>query len=418
MSARLVPAVFALAAAFPLQAQNALTPEQKEEVRREVRRIVAQERDSIREEIRAELAAGNSDDARQNASRDGTSPPADAAREGGGDAVFDPRAIATELGTAAATAPVDRDFQGSGVGTTTDFQLEFDKDKAVAAFLWARFSDPADAGGAIDKAISSVTRIRIWTPIDDSRNGFATFANLNGLSSGLGLKVSRSWRVTDVGFLQDLHRNATFRALCKRSGQDPDEGCDADTIYAVADNDRVMMADLQRFLREERGVQWQYSLSASAARSELEFLSPSLGKESDSKIGWGLSAGAAAAPSGRKQLYAFGAEYLREYKVPKAGIYCPPSNGSDPTRCVQGALGVPVQVTKKLLWGSLRGELAGVGYDLRITRDLVSHENAVDLPIYLLRNQKGLFSAGVRLGWTESEDFKAAIFISTPLTFP
>lgn len=312
-----------------------------------------------------------------------------------------------------ADAPLERDFAGIPAGTRAmDFDIEFDKDKAVAAFDWVR---SGQVEGGVDQAILATSKIRISAPINDEKKGFANFATLNALSSGISVKLGRSWRVSDVSFLHGLDRDPKFRELCRRSGQNPESSCDSEKIYLAAKSDGALRADLLGYARANYGWMQEYTIGIQGARATFDYIAPDLSSASVDRTGWGMTVAAAFHPPSRNHLFAVGADLQRLHRAGDVIIRCPPSNGTDPVTCVSGSDGPPTKVTRKLLWGEARGAVGPVAYSLRLTRDLESDETGVDLPIYLFRNAEGKLSGGVRLGWTSEQDFGAGIFISAPL---
>jgi hypothetical protein len=312
-----------------------------------------------------------------------------------------------------AEAPLKREFAGIPAGRREmEFDIEFDKDNAVAAFDWVQ---SGQVEGGADRAILATSNIRISAPIDDEENGFASFATLNALSSGFSVKLGRSWRVTDVGFLFGLNRDPKFRELCRRSGQDPESSCDSEKIYVAAESDGALRTDLTDYARANYGWMQEYTIGIQGARATFDYIAPDLSSASVDRNGWGMTVAAAFHAPGRNQLFAVGADLQRLHKAGDTIIRCPPSNSVGPVTCVSGADGPPSRVTRKLLWGEARGAVGPVAYSLRLTRDLELDETGVDLPIYFFRNAEGKLSGGVRLGWTSEQDFGAGIFISAPL---
>jgi hypothetical protein len=313
-------------------------------------------------------------------------------------------------------APVFRGFESLEQDEgKVEFDVVFDEKKAVAAFQWID-AGQIDFFGRDDRvAVLGTSTVKLSAPINDKESGFASFADLDSLASGLNLKLGYSWRVRNVRFLDGLHEDAGFNELCRLSGQDRNVGCDSDIIYAAAERDAALMEKLLDFEAKRLGWVKHYEVEVQAAKADFEYISSTLVADTVSKSGWGVTLKSGFQSPRGNFLFQVGGDYARQYRAGKSGIICPALSAA-PVVCVQGALSPPRQQDSRRLWVGLRGDVLGFAYDARITHDFVTDENAIDLPIYLVRNKAGTFSAGLRFGWTEQDDVTAAIFISKPFS--
>lgn len=308
------------------------------------------------------------------------------------------------------------------------FEIEAGKGAEKASFIWS-WRNSVDLGGT-DLAVIRNTGLRISAPISDKDKGFAEFATLDSLSSGLGFRLSKSWRVVNLSYLNSMHNNPALLALCTDARKvmpaawgDGVEGapgvveihCSTSLIEAARAYDPALGPRLEMIEDEMYGWTQEYSVAVEAARAGFAYVDPTTAtRGTEHHVGWGLSASVGFQSPSRKMLLGLGAEYQRVHEGADSGIVCPPGSGL-PVVCLQGPLGKPSEVVKKIVYGEVRGEAFDRVFSLRAMHDLDSGDNAVDMPIYLLRNSKGLLSAGLRFGWSEEDDFGASIFVSTPL---
>lgn len=305
------------------------------------------------------------------------------------------------------------------------FQIDITKDKTTASFSFTKYVDQESALVAAELSTPSqpspISTSRAWSatlsaPIDDTDNGVAHFATLDGLSGGLSATVSHTWHRSETGFLINLHQDKEWLALCEMSGQKLDD-CSLSDMQSAAGSDPKIAAALYSYAaRHFKGSQ-SYSITAKANREKFDYITPDARKRSERDVGYGIGASAYFITDSRKHLFGFGADYQRKMKSSSSGILCPVPSSQSPTRCLQGPLGAPKRNDYTILWGEYRSDLLGYPYSVRLSHDLDSNESGVDFPIFLFRKTDGPFSAGVRLGWTESEDFDIGVFISSPFSF-
>lgn len=313
-------------------------------------------------------------------------------------------------------APVSRGFESLGQDEgKVEFDVLFDDKKAVAAFKWVDAGQIDFFGRDNRMAVLGASTVTLSAPINDKENGFASFADLDSLATGLNLKLGYSWRVRNVRFVDGLHEDEDFKELCRLSGQDRNLGCDSEVIHGAAERDAALMEKLLDFEAKRLGWVKHYEVEVQAAHADYEYIASTLIADTVSKSGWGVTFKSGFQSPRGNFLFQVGGDYARQYKAGRSGIVCPASSAA-PVVCVQGALSPPKQKDSRRLWVGLRGDVLGFAYDARITHDFVTDENAIDVPIYLIRNKAGTFSAGLRLGWTEQDDVTAAIFISKPFS--
>jgi hypothetical protein len=171
------------------------------------------------------------------------------------------------------------------------------------------------------------------------------------------------------------------------------------------------LADFQskqfRWLRD-------YAFRIEVGRERFDYLTPALDAGSEHHVGWGVGATAAFVSPSRRWMYLLGVDYQKGREGADSAILCPPSGGTGVVTCVEGPVGPPSTVNRKLLSAEMRGNLGIVGYGLKAAHDFESDTTGVDLPIYLLRNAEGALTGGIRLGWSTEDDVVVGIFLSSP----
>jgi hypothetical protein len=51
---------------------------------------------------------------------------------------------------------------------------------------------------------------------------------------------------------------------------------------------------------------------------------------------------------------------------------------------------------------------------LKVVHDFKNDNWGVDVPLYLFPNDKGMFSGGLRFGWTDTDQLSAGVFVGVP----
>lgn len=420
--------VLALAmASFSSYAKDQFTPEQQAEIERlisiRIEQALEKERQKIREEILSSTSSKEAKDQveQERITQSQANPPqavqppiASGMLEGKG-----PPLEQSAFDGKRSRVPVDRAL---AVPTPT-FQLDFKQDKAQASFLIGRSVDGVSqeikntdqlGSGPEVRSRSTSWSLNLSAPLDDAENSRSNFATLDGFSPGLSASYTYAWHSSDTLFLWSLDENDDWQNLCKDFKPSPDE-CSYQRLLEQAETDNVLAEKLTSFSKKHLGSARSYALSAKANRAKFAYFDRNMQKQTDREIEWGVGASFYWTPSSRRHMFGFGADLLRKKEAGKQSIICPPAS-SLPTVCQQGALTPPKDQNRTIAWGEYRSDAWGFPFSLKVSHDLDSDENAFDLPIFLVRRADGLFSGGVRLGWTEEEDFDIGIFVSTPLT--
>lgn len=312
-------------------------------------------------------------------------------------------------------APIGRGFSGTNADDDVwRFDVSYDKDKAVAGIEWELSSQIQTPRHLQRHAVFNTAKVRITAPIGEE-DGFATFADLDGIASGFGIDANYSWRVSNIEPLWTLSRNPQYLDLCKRSGQSMGI-CSSTVIRRAALNDPDLRRDFEEFDKSIRGWMQTYSVGARGGQADFSYITQSLDKSKVGRTAWGAQASVTLVPPSRQMQIGFGLDYQKSYKAAKSRVICP-SSDAQPIFCVQGSYGPPTRETSRQVWVGVKRSSRHFAYQLRATYDVDARQYGVDMPIYLVRNSVGNLTAGIRLGWTEETDFTAAIFVSKPFEF-
>lgn len=168
---------------------------------------------------------------------------------------------------------------------------------------------------------------------------------------------------------------------------------------------------------------WAYGGEVSVGYLKHKYVDlASVTHASDTDAPWGAKV--YFAPVARPAaLLLFSLEHIQKQKDREEGVLCPASTGA-PVTCLRGALGAP-KGEQKLVWGAEFRRLfdipaaegatpliRSIGIAPQVQHDSRNNVTTLDLPIYLVPNDKSEFIGGVRLGWdTEHHDVVAGVFV-------
>lgn len=413
MIIKILALALALAAAsFDSYAKDEFTPEQQMEIEIMISIKIEQALAKEREKIREEVISPMSENGKDNQGQTGASGQSQAAKS----QILEPSPFEGKR----SMVPIERAL---AVPTPT-FQLDFKQDKAQASFLIGRSvdgsrqeitnADQLSSSGPDVRSKSTSWTLNLSAPIDDTENSRSNIATLDGFSSGLSASYTHAWHTSDTLFLWKLDENPDWEELCKDFKPSPD-ACSYQRLLEQAETDKDLADRLTAFSTENLGSARSYALTAKANRAKFSYFDQSLQKHTDREVEWGVGGSFYWTPSSRRHMFGIGADLLRKKEAGKQIIICPPSN-NQPVVCQQGSITPPKDKNRKIAWGEYRSDAWGFPFSLKVSHDLDSGDNSVDLPFFLVRRTDGLFSGGIRLGWAEEDDFDFGIFVSTPLT--
>jgi len=292
------------------------------------------------------------------------------------------------------------------------FQVSATTESSQAAI---KFSGNLSSNSGTDDASFSSWSATLSAPLSKS-DPFTNIATLDGLANSFSLALGFN-KFFVSGFKNPAdsegHVLPNVAEICALAGIKHNEPCDLGAVEAglkKSGHEDRYPEFLESFIGPDTR-KWTYGLKGTLGYQTYDFFqSGTLASQSDSKLPWSAGAYIGFIPPRTEAFLSAGAEFQRAYKPTKQKIECPVSTGPS-TECVNGSIGPPKTVNERLVYLEGRTELAGTAMDLKITHDFESGDNGVDLPIYLLRDDKGARSGGVRLGWTNTDHFAVGIFV-------
>lgn len=169
-------------------------------------------------------------------------------------------------------------------------------------------------------------------------------------------------------------------------------------------------------------LSWAYGLEGSVGYRKYSFLDPVAGvKGEKEKVPWGVKGFLSLLPRASLSSVTGALEYQRSWKEGDPIALCPPASATA-FSCPVGPGGAP-KLQEKLLSSleyrrqfQIGGDdafLKTAGFSAQFTYDWESDDWGVDVPIYLVPNDKGQMIGGLRFGYTSKDELVAGIFVGT-----
>jgi hypothetical protein len=310
-------------------------------------------------------------------------------------------------------------------------------------------SDKEEATISIGKKLGrSVYNLSLTTPVDKEKKQ-GTFANLDGLSDALRGKLTYVGQVSDPR-KWNTHRDlgaaqSACEAAATARGFSPAElkakladgslncddlsspGADADSLYrnpTSPDGKRAISRTLEpirkRYLKSSWGGQWVQTVRASlnVGTEEFSFLDPvTFAKSEGDETEWSASLGFASVNILERM--SIGVGYRREsvYEPSKKTTLCTATGVANQLECETANLGGPVRKEKDL--ATLQFDVLRWNWAMTslVTYDFEADKYGIEVPFYLLRDEKAAWTGGVSIGWTSDErDVTVQIFVGVPFS--
>ncbi|AVP97552.1 hypothetical protein C7S18_10245 [Ahniella affigens] len=386
----------------------------------------------VREEVLSELAASNAITGRPEVPESGhpeaadgrstaDSSSLDGAREAQLSALLATREsksrfVANAFLMDGSSAPLERENGPASTG----LELLASTDDTRATFKYAAELSYAYQNGVKSFTTSALT---LSAPLSEAADGITEIATLDGLANSTEIGVSFSrWYVKEIGEVFDIK---TADAICKAAGIDTSvlgTPCDTAAVMEGLANEgkldeyprlKALFYDPSRWDRE--AFRWTWGLSGRVGYESFDFFGPDLEEISSSENPWSVNGYFGWVPPNSTRFYSLGATIQNAYKPADEATAC--TNSEMPVlECVTGSLAAPTEKRKHLMYLEARGQVSGIGYALRATHDLKSDASGLDLPIYLFKDPEGSLNAGIRLGWTSTDQGSVGLFIGSPFS--
>ncbi|MDB5581947.1 MAG: hypothetical protein JWR80_7123 [Bradyrhizobium sp.] len=315
---------------------------------------------------------------------------------------------------------LDRTLQN--IGAWAEINATSDSSQ-VSIKLGGLFSDPNLRGRPAGWAHYDTWSVTGSAPLGKARTDLGT---LDGFTSGAKLKVNLSRFQVMIAHPEKTARGkeimAQARAECTRN---KGEACDA----SIA-GDEFIRTWLGKTVQTEylklafpASFSWAYGAEGSIGYTKYNFLDAAGTSTPAKRVPWGAKGFVSLLPGGSLTSWTGAIEFQRTFKEKDVVAVCT-ALAATPVTCPTGPGGLPVR-TDKLL-GSVEyrhlfdlsetGFLRSLGLSVLATYDAENNDYGVDVPIYLLPNDKGQMIGGVRFGYTSTKDghdFVAGIFVGT-----
>jgi hypothetical protein len=260
----------------------------------------------------------------------------------------------------------------------------------------------------------SALSLKVSAPFSKSK-GQATFATLNGLSGDIdvsGAYSSFTWHINPTSYGQAVCQECKARGLglleCSLDGLT--DALEAQKTMSQSDID-ALRDDLENRLF---GVSTTWSAEASAGRAERSFFATDATKQSENRVGYsGSLLGGLLFPRGSLYGKITG---KRDYEENDPATLCSPIAGSVLQDCTSLPLG-KAKVVDSLVSGlELRYFFPRFALAPSVQYDHKADVWGIEVPVFLVRNDKDAFTGGFKLGWRSDQDkVVAAVFVTKAL---
>ena len=322
---------------------------------------------------------------------------------------FVAKALVQAADANAAPATADRHARG----LSSAVQLDASAGGTMGTISW---SLPATAYLTSDKKQirSAQWAITATTAVDNKSEGSATFANLDGVANGAS--VGFDFTFTNAG-LAAQSVPAAQAQLCLLSGHESPWDCKGGTDFdALGPKSEADRAEYARLLADWHGLpetSQVYNLHGSVTHNGFTYYDAPSTKHTADKTGWKFGGEVGMTTHSMKTYYGVGFDLVHGYKEDKDTIVCPASSAPS-YACINGKFSAPKSQVGRQLYAETRSWLAGWAYSVRLMHDFATHDDAIDVPIYLFGSKDAVFTGGVRVGWTTDDHLLAGVFVGKP----
>lgn len=246
----------------------------------------------------------------------------------------------------------------------------------------------------------------------------SALATLDGFanSSELALRYSKLLVQTGKGSRHaegELSRYA--KSLYDRTGLDPDKHYDLEKI-----KEQLTLQGMEDQYPYFRALYWNpksrryvYGAFARIGDETYKYIQPSTTTEASTHerpASVGIFGGLVPAIN-QDTFFGAGLEYQKAFEPTKVRTVCPTADPvADVVECISGPYGSPKESDRLLLSLEARRAFGSMGALIKVTHDLRNSNTGVDVPLFLFNDPKTGFSTGVRLGWSNTDQFSLGVF--------
>ena len=192
----------------------------------------------------------------------------------------------------------------------------------------------------------------------------------------------------------------------------------------LVDNIRKRLPNLLEDFRAASGYPRKGGLllgvSAALAFQNVKFYSPDTFAEAEEdKRPWSVAITGGWNPERMNKLFLLvRVQHKRSYEEDDESTRCPIEGITPTVVCVTGSFAPPKLAKNHLISVESRYLFTKVAIAAIISRNISKEVTTVEIPAYLIGNEKVPFNGGIRLGWnSKDKDLKAGVFVGVPFVF-
>ncbi len=170
-----------------------------------------------------------------------------------------------------------------------------------------------------------------------------------------------------------------------------------------------------------------WDLNAAVGVNDFSFRDPlTFAEQEVRRTPYSFSASIGYLGGSRSPFIAAGIEHRRSYKAQNQRTLCPPPPPAGVIECTRDEFGPPTRnidttafaLVRTLNLFGLTGGNSAVALEIRAAYDIEDDVFGLEMPIYMVLDDKGRFRAGVRFGWdTDERRLAVGVFIGAAFDF-
>ena len=264
-------------------------------------------------------------------------------------------------------------------------------------------------------------KLELSTPLNKEAQQ-TDFLNLDGLAAGIGGSFTRSFTFGHLKLREPSTGQVVAESVCRAYGMDLrtqtcSDGTLEEHLTSRGEAPRIVEHALRQFHAQafEDPSLTGASLTLKAGYKDFKYFTES-GDALDAEK-FGMSGSLVFFKVSGQSRLSVSATAERAYSDQKTKAQkCAPVTGStNLTACESRAVGEPVQKDDIIIRAELRKLDRTAGISPVISWRPSSNVIGVDFPVYLVSDDAGRLTGGVRLGFRTDDKFQIAVFVSKPL---
>jgi len=291
---------------------------------------------------------------------------------------------------------------------TTDVSLVAG-DKDGRGLLSYSVNSQTSSGQTTDKTIE------VSVPFNKDENQ-AVFASLGGLSGDIlltGAFSRHNWNIHPEAYGQKLC------TACQEAGVTPLENCNLGSLeeklketHSAVESRQITQAIEDLLFGSNTGRIW--GVEASAGRKERSFFEPDASKVKEDRIAYSFSlTGGLSFKNSSLHGKLVG---KRDYKEMNKATFCSTLPGSVLENCTALPFGRAKSTNSLVVAAEDRFFMRDFAFAPSVEYDFESDIWGLEAPIFLVRNDSGDFTGGVKFSWrSDQNDVAAAVFVTKGL---